>query len=745
MANELLKKLGTDLPHSGEPAIYPADDADEGDYAEYSKALWSDQDELLFPMHQVWAQNLLFLTNRQWWEVSKLSGNFSLPSVPDWKERPQSNLTLAYFKTFLAKTTKNRPAWQAVPASGDPDDLNAAELAEQVLEAKWRELRLARQLRRAIAWTIVTGNAFLYPYWDNTTGKITPLMVTVEGPDGQPMEVPLKEDGEPALLPDGSPDPSVEPLFVPGGEVGVRVYSPFQVRVNADAEYEEDVTWLIIAETRPVFELREEYPEQAWEIQGEDTSRLDEYDNMLSTMLAGADTQLTSGGMRPDESDKALVLHYHEKPTVEHPEGRYWVSVNKSTLLVEPQELPEGLWPAIVHLTDIQIPGRYHAMATVEAIVGLNREYNELNAQIKEHHNLMASGKWLVPKGSGLKKGMITKQPGEVIQHNPGFEPKQADLKALPSAVYNERERIKTDWEQVSGIHKISMGTPPPGVTAGVAFLQLQEADDTDFGPFLQMLEESVAELAKMVLNIIKENYTDERLIAVTGPNKRYMVRSFKGSDLTGVYDVVPVEGSSAPWGQVAKQNMLMQMATQIPDLFMDKDTGTFDAAKFARILPLGGLDSVSSHEDEDISEARLEQMMFEEYTPGAPLPMVDFYQNHMVHYKEHIRILKSAKFKQWPEENQMILKQHAMQHKQAMDQAMMQAMAQQAMASGQMPAGGEAPVDEVTAAQDAMGETSPVPQGAEDLDPFNPNEAALQGVDGGNMMPGGTGESGLF
>lgn len=733
MPIDIAKKLGVDL-NSGTTVAYPREDGAEEDFAEYTRALWDDQDEALEPTYRAWVQNILFLTNRQWWEVSRLTGTFSLPAAPEWKERPQVNLTLAFYKTFLAKVTKNRPAWKAVPASGDPDDLNAAELAEEVLEAKWRELRLARQLRHAVAWTIVTGNAFIYPYWNSDAGKVVPLTVPVEGPDGEDMEVPMRDDGTPATLPDGSVDPDFEPIYVHEGDIGVRVYSPFQVRVNPDAEYEEDVRWVIIAEATPTHELHSKYPHLAMQIGADDCGYLDSYESLMNSFLSAPDTHLVSSNMRQENVEKALVLHYHEMPTPEFPGGRYWVTANKTVLLEDPQELPEGLWPCVVHLTDVPVPGRYHAMPTLESVVGLNREYNELNAQVKEHHNLLSRGKWLVPKGSGIKKGMITNQPGEVIQHNPGFEPKPVQLPQLPSTILKERERVLTDMEQVSGVHKISMGAPPPGVTAGVAFLQLQEADDTDFGPFLAMLEESVAQLAGMVLRVIQDNYTEQRLISVTGPNKRYMVKSFTGSDLSGVYDIVPVEGSAAPWGQVAKQNLLMQLATQIPDLFM-KD-GMFDSAKLARMLPLGGLDAVSQNEDEDIAEARTEQMLFEEYVQGSPLPMVDFYQNHMVHYNEHVRILKSAKFRNWSPDAQMAFREHVQQHQMEMQMAM--------MPPGMAPPGGQQPGGEAVNIDPATGLPAPEGAGPTDLD-ANPNEVALQGIDGGNMMPGGTGATGMF
>src|SRR5690606_18273508 len=139
---------------------------------------------------------------------------------------------------------------------------------------------------------------------------------------------------------------------------------------------------------------------------------------------------------------------------------------------------------------------------------------------------------------------------------NPGFEIKQAEIKPLPAAVYQERERVLADFEMVSGIRKVSMGQNPPGVTAGVAILQLQEADDTDLGPFLAMLEECVAEVARAFLQIIRNNYDTERLIYVPGQDRRYLARAFRGADLEGALDVIPVAESSFPWSKTAKQAM---------------------------------------------------------------------------------------------------------------------------------------------------------------------------------------------
>lgn len=701
----------------------PADNADEGDFAAYARALWDEQENALSALHQVWIQNLLFLSNRQWHKV-RSDGLIGQDPAPSWRKRPSSNLTLAYFKTFVAKATKVRPAWEVIPASTEPDDVKGAQLADEILEAKWLELRLASIFRRAVAWAAATGNGFLYPYWNENSGRIKPLEIPWEVPayDDSGMQIGTEEqmvlcdeDGRPFLDEKGFPDPAAKPVYYDEGEVGIRALSPFQVRVNPEAECDDDVTWFIVGEAMTLREIAERWPDKCERVHSEDTGRIEDFDKLMSDVVsAGGEYALGSpADMRDEDMPKALVLHYHERQTAEHPNGRYWVSVNQGIELEEPQDLPDGFWPALLHLSELEIPGRYYAMSTLENVVGLNREYNELNGTILEHNEQMARGKWIADKGSGVTKGSITTEPGQVIVKNPGFNVEQAQLKPLPQQVYAERDRITADFERVSGVHRISMGSPPPGVTSGVAFLQLQEADDTDMGPFLANVEEAVAGLARSVLAIIKARYIDERLAYVAGPDRKYLVRSFRGVDLEGAVDVVPVAESSFPWSKTARQNMLLELAGKMPQLFQDAETGQFDTAKFARQLPIGGLDSFASGNDLDVNEAQREEEIFRNWVEGEgpeSLPMAEFWQNQEVHYNSHALVLKSAEFREWPEEAQQAYLAHVADHDQkrmmarmagttsAAGQQMM--MEQQQAAAAQQQGGAVGPTGEVVQEQ---------------------------------------------
>jgi hypothetical protein len=722
-------------------APYPTGPADTDQqrraYAHYVSALWDEQTDGLRALHLTWELNLLFLGNQHWHSLTH-SGWRQTPAE-DWEKRPTTNLCLPYYVNFLAKSTKTRPATQVVPASSEPGDMQAAQLGDEVLEAKWVELACQKRYRALAGWTIATGNGFALPFWNTRSGKLRELTAPMEVPvywaPGEPMlqdmgdgvmepvtevlDVPCDEDGEPMLGPDGRPRKGAMPHVIDAGEVDFRIFSPFQVRVNPEATCDEDVQSFTVAEPMSLREIHRRWPELAPHVMPEDVTQIMGTQATLAGLMRPLDgssgPQVSPKDERVSQLPRALVKHYYEKQTPEYPQGRYWVSAG-DVLLEDPQPLPDGLF-CLIHMQDVEVPGRYHAMSRLEAVVSINRDYNELSARIAEHHELFASGKYAVPRQAGIRAGGITRRPGEVVEYNYPYEPKAMQIPALPQSVFADRERLLGDFERVSGMRAVSQGGTSGGVTAGIAIMQLQEADDADMGPFLQSGEEAVAKLAAAWLTLIQNNYTDERLYYAAGPGRRYMAKSFRASDLDGAVDVIPQSGSSRPGSEVARQAVVMELAKVAPFLFEDPERpGMPDAARFARALQLGGIESVYEAEDSDVSEAlRIEDQLsrvggVDEEGDVLELVTPQPWQNLEVHYRQHRRTLVGAQWREWPEEAQAALVQRFLAVKAAVEMARMQAqMAAAGMMGGQQegaPEGGEDGGDGLGmgAAQDPLG-----------------------------------------
>ena len=234
----------------------------------------------------------------------------------------------------------------------------------------------------------------------------------------------------------------------------------------------------------------------------------------------------------------------------------------------------------------------------------------------------------------------------------------------------------------MTSLHEVSQGGAPEGVTAGRAFLILQEADDTDLGPVTQCLEEAVALMSWHILQLVQENYEEERLLRVSGKHKGYEVRKFAGADLQAIVDVEPQAGSAFPWNKTARQSYILDMMAQNPHMFIDPETGTFDQQRFRDAMPIGGEEAIGNAADEDVSEALREQDLFLGWD-GAPetamiLPIPMPWQNHPVHLRQHAKVLKSAEFTEWPPQNQQVFIAHYQATLQAFQLQLMQQMAMQ-------------------------------------------------------------------
>jgi hypothetical protein len=116
------------------------------------------------------------------------------------------------------------------------------------------------------------------------------------------------------------------------------------------------------------------------------------------------------------------------------------------------------------------------------------------------------------------------------------------------------------------------------------------------------------------------------------------------------------------------------------------------------------------------------EEEMFETLgVESNELPMVEWWQNHHVHYNQHVRVLKSAKFREWPRRNQELFKLHVMQHDQMRAQAMAAGTSspagQQMVAAAQQAAGPPTGAPVAGTAGEVEAPPGVTPQVAKDLD----------------------------
>lgn len=671
-------------------ALHPAPpiDADADKKGQYSFARWAVQGDHYVGFYQTWVKAILFLLGRQWLKWMNGSRRFTTDtSVPPWKQQPVTNVTYAVYRALATKLTKQKPALEVVPPSGDSDDRESAALGGSLLEYLWRALKFPAKIRRGIGWFLCTGQVYLRVHWDPEAGELVPLTDLVELPhsdetlrangETEDVEIPLDDDGKPIMKdgPNGKEhDLDADPSMVPEGDIALNVVDPLCVRFNPEAEDADDADEMFVGtlwsrqEALDEFELTEQDL-----VAGGDGDR-QMYDDLISSAAAGPGWLTNQGllgsqiGSSQDTAigDRVLVIEYYSRRNKrKFPNGRHWISVGMKK--VWPKEgdpefpngeapLPNNLWPPLIPVLSTPIPGQPQAMGALPQVVPLNEQYNQVDGKIIEHEVTMAmGGKWIVhPEDKGLT---ITSDPAQVLASKGyalGKPPIQAQLAALPAAVYNERTVIMEKVRLVMSLSEAELGKKPEGVSAGRAFLVLQEVTDSVIGPDLEAWEHALEEVGRRCLVLAQRHYREERKIRIRGERGQWEVRSFDGSDLVDGLDVRVQVGSSFPWSRSAQWDTKLEVLGRFPGL-VQKPDGTVDRELFAHFLDTGstGLQGFESDEDPDLVEVEREHAMFEAYDPEKgqqQLPRLAFWQSHAKHLEEHFRFMKRdyARYMRW-------------------------------------------------------------------------------------------------
>lgn len=690
----------------------PEADAQQEEKGWYTVARYGIQNDHYNGLFQQWIKPIFFLVGKHWlkpWNVA--AGTYTLDTdVPDWRQQPVTNWTFAVYRSLVAKLIKQQPAMEVVPPTGDSNHRAAAKVGEAILQDLHRRLRFPHKLKRAIGWILCTGNVAVDVGWDPMAGELRPRTVLVEIPDeampGETIdaECAADEDGEPIRKSEPGPDDQpaldggapydfdAEPEMEPIGEQTLEIDSPFCYRYNPEATDIDDAEEMFIAYLWPVGRAAREFDVDKDDIKLVGTSEGDdqrqELDDMLSSITAGAPDPFNNKAERLGSSqgmaigDRVLVIKYYRKQDAAagFPEGRHWITAGGTKVWPKENDdeypnaeapLPFGFWPPRVVIGDTVIPGQPQQLGVLSQVVPLNEKYNFLDAKIGEYHTTMAMGGviWVAPADRGIT---ITSEPGQVkvskAYGESGKHPIREELHALPAAVYEERALIVQNLMSIAGASQMDLSQKPEGVTAGRAFLVIQEASDASIMPTLLAIEEGLEEIGRRQLVIAQKKYTEERTIRIRGDRGRWEFKSFSSADLVEGLDVRVQTGSSFPWSKSAQLDFKLNILSTLPGLVVDAQTGKVDREALARYLESGpsGPSAFEMQDDGDLVEIDREHAMFEEYDPTDPskskqLPKLAVWQNPAKHLEGHFDLMKRdyGRFEKWSVAAQLAFVDH--------------------------------------------------------------------------------------
>jgi hypothetical protein len=266
---------------------------------------------------------------------------------------------------------------------------------------------------------------------------------------------------------------------------------------------------------------------------------------------------------------------------------------------------------------------------------------------------------WMVAKGAGVSRGALTDEPGSVIYYNPiGIKPVEQLVGTQPPPGWNQLMQMDLqDMRDQLGVVDVMRGENPPGVRAGRSLAYLIEQNLGRHGPLMRRFERSVQRLGRIWLQLAKQFYAEERMLAITGENGMVDVMMLSMSDLESSRDVVVISGSAMPESRAARQDFVMSLYQN--GLLVDSD-GMPDHKRALRLMEFSS--GYDVYEDSNSSDRAWALEENERMAMGEPL-MPELHDNHPMHGDVHVSFMRTSRYRRLPDEIKTAFRQHLDAH----------------------------------------------------------------------------------
>lgn len=626
-----------------------------------------------------WLRDLYYVANRQWIYYHPTRREWIDKRLQKWVPRPVTNKMAEVLQAIRTNFAAINLAITARPVGGDTQSIAAAEIADKMSPLIHEEHIMNQVIRESDFWLITCGNACLQVSWDkdirfNRTFIQSEQCLTCQQ-IVKPQDVaqagnvcPLCKQGmlQPAL------DASGKPLgdWISNGRGKTTALSPFEYAIPSNITRWDELPYLIRLRWRDKHWFEANRPELVskitWEKSPSDRS-LQIFKSLALTNDVGTGSNFAYLGAAGSHTVEGVTEYeLWLKPTPDYPEGLVLrVLGDKDPIVLEsPDESIPGPFPykdiennpifPFVHAQYEHMGGRLYGRSALSPLIQKQDQLNQLDSLIQLIVQRMANPVWIVPEGAGIEH--FTGEPGLVMKWNPlaagGLgEPKRIGGENVPVTLYQLREQLLKDIEELSGAFDIIKGQKPSGIEAFSALQLLVERSQSRFTSVFQSRGEMYRAWFGIAIELERQFGPQQRVHAVVGPNRGYTFQHFENAQLQGQINFVIEDGSNMPKTALGKRAAIEQ-ANQL-GLLNPQDPDQ----KYA-LLENFGLSDLVPALNRHVQTALELQDAFEKWCESpqglSPLQIKAWY-DPQVHYLERVKWLNTDKMREIIQANPQI------------------------------------------------------------------------------------------
>jgi hypothetical protein len=606
----------------------------------------------------IW-RNLLYMVGEQYLEYLRSTKSFRRRVIPDYVPTPVSNEIREFVRSINAFLSNQKNIPRVWPNTNEREDKEAADLGEMVLT--WMDQShdgdFFDEMERIRIWLCVSGTAFLRTFPDADGGQ-------------------WMSDGK--------------ELFKTG-DVGTQCITPFNIRLDTSGETLKKKRWIGVQSLEDP-----EWVEDTFKVKIEPRgkeSAFTDYSNRLAKLITSVSpwkgNNLDFQSLDSTDEDVVLFRELEFKPTMSHPQGQYFISCGGKIIYKRDRmpilATPEEWYYSITDFHYNYVPGRFWSDAAVNDLISPQNTINEIDQALAINRKGMARPLVFMPGDVGLKKVEMGGVGFNLLTFNPimGQKPQVENGTPLPVQVLEERKFQKQQMQDSGGDPKnVLRGASPSAQSSGVQLDMLRETVERGKAPDIDRYNRSLTKVYKKRLLLAQEIYKEDRILKITGRGNKVKIKKFKSSDLRGNTDVRLELDSGLIATKSGQTQVLLSMIQS--GFFGDvQQRPEIQEELFRRF----GMASFSEEENFDVNRAERENMEMSsgekptvqlvEMVPdpdGKPAPQIVNedplfkYDNHAIHYKEHLRFAFSDEFKELPEQSKVIFLAHLDTHRMEID-----------------------------------------------------------------------------
>ena len=576
------------------------------------------------------------------------------------KERRVFNRISPLMDTRLANLMSVSYDMVVLPRTGEAEDAAKAKIGTKLLEYCQSNTGFRAQINQLLQWSEICGTAFTISYWDAHAGDVIAEMAISEDGEGISKAVPIHL-----------------------GDLAFGLLSPYEVFPASLTVQNVDDQHDII--TEQIFDVDAVRDIWGITVDGEDTECY-----VITPEPKGVSghgrQNATFGVSRSTRPNSVRVVTYYEKPTEFHENGRLIVIVKDR--IVFNGELPAGVMPIVAYKSK-EVPGWFFGKSPIEALIPLQRSYNECQNKITDYIHVVVNAPMLTPVGALDMTDMESLggiQAGDIVEYDAARgKPEYMQTAPFSPLLTAQRDQLAQDMEYTAGVSQLMVYGSAANSASGTALNTRREIDMTRMSLTADNIRDGVIQMAKIWLKLNKAYSIGYRTVLIAGDDDMAGIVTWCADDINS-YDV-----------EFSAENELRHSRDQQREDFVNAlqmglftdDNGMIskDIKRRAwELFKTGEMDDVLDLEDQQRKNARYEITLFQ----NGVVPEEGKYDDDEIHLEEHLRFALSNDYRilshqmpNWAALYDQHIEQHkariaAKQQQQQMQMMQMQAMQQQ-------------------------------------------------------------------